>query len=160
MIIHVATAEHWPQIWGFMREIVAAGETFAWEPDVTEELARSRWFRTPGRTLVALDGDRVLGTAAVYPNLPGPGSHVASASFMVDPAAGGRGVGRRLGDAAIEVAQADGYRAMQFNAVVQTNTRAVSLWLSLGFTVVGTVPDAFRSPTHGYVGLHVMHRVL
>ncbi len=50
-----------------------------------------------------------------------------------------------------------GYRGIQFNAVVETNTAAVALWESLGFVVVGTVPEAFDHPVHGYVGLHVMH---
>jgi ribosomal protein S18 acetylase RimI-like enzyme len=43
---------------------------------------------------------------------------------------------------------------------VETNTAAVRLWQSLGFRIIGTVPEAFHHPTHGYVGLHVMHRPL
>jgi GNAT superfamily N-acetyltransferase len=81
-------------------------------------------------------------------------------SFMVDPAHAGRGVGRTLGEHVIGWARAQGYRAMQFNAVVETNTRAVSLWRSLGFQILATVPEAFHHPVHGYVGLHVMHRRL
>ena len=93
-------------------------------------------------------------------NRQGPGSHVASASFMVDPRASARGVGCALGEDALAWARASGFRAIQFNAVVETNTRAVRLWRSLGFEIVGTVPDAFRHPTDGYVGLHVMYRRL
>ena len=85
---------------------------------------------------------------------------VATASFMVDPAHGGKGVGRALGTAVLNRARADGYRAMQFNAVVETNTGAVRLWQALGFTVLTTVPEAFHHPTHGYVGMHVMWRSL
>jgi ribosomal protein S18 acetylase RimI-like enzyme len=76
---------------------------------------------------------------------------------MVDPRRGGRGVGRALAEHVIAWARASGYRAIQFNAVVETNTRAVALWRSLGFGIVGTVPEAFRHPAHGYVGLHIMH---
>src|SRR6201995_1457627 len=95
----------------------------------------------PGRTVGASDtAGVVLGTASMYPNRPGPGSHVASASFMVDPRASGQGVGRALGEEALEWARTNGFRAMQFNAVVATNTRAVALWRSLGFEIVGTVP--------------------
>ena len=65
-----------------------------------------------------------------------------------------------LGEWALEWAREQGYAAMQFNAVVETNTAAVALWRDLGFTVVGTVPEAFDSATHGLVGLHVMHRYL
>jgi GNAT superfamily N-acetyltransferase len=85
---------------------------------------------------------------------------VATASFMVADAARGRGVGRALGEDAIAWAAAAGFRSMQFNAVVESNAAAVALWRSLGFTIVGTVPEAFRSPAHGFVGLHVMLRRL
>jgi ribosomal protein S18 acetylase RimI-like enzyme len=79
---------------------------------------------------------------------------------LVDPDRAGGGVGRALGEHVLEAARADGYRAMQFNAVVETNTGAVSLWRSLGFEVLATVPEAFDHPTKGYVGLHIMHRRL
>jgi len=61
---------------------------------------------------------------------------------------------------ALDWARAQGYAAVQFNAVVETNTVAVALYKSLGFDVVGTVPEAFDHPSLGLVGLHVMHRRL
>ena len=79
---------------------------------------------------------------------------------MVDPRAAGRGVGRALGEDALAWARSRGFRAMQFNAVVETNTRAVTLWRSLGFAVLATVPEGFRHPEHGYVGLHIMYQRL
>jgi L-amino acid N-acyltransferase YncA len=163
MKIRDATAADWPAIWPFLHEIVAAGETYAYDRDMTEEQARRLWMiEPPGRTVVAVDDDggAVLGTASMYANRPGPGSHVASASFMVDPARAGRGTGRALGEAMLAWARERGFRAVQFNAVVETNTRAVALWRSLGFEVIGTVPEAFAHPTEGYVGLHVMYRRL
>ncbi|CAM3908732.1 GNAT family N-acetyltransferase [Nocardiopsis gilva] len=96
----------------------------------------------------------------MYPNQPGPGAHVASASFMVAPGRAGKGVGRALGTHVLDRARADGYRGMQFNAVVETNTRAVGLWRSLGFGIVGTVPGAFQHPEQGDVGLHIMYQRL
>jgi GNAT superfamily N-acetyltransferase len=114
----------------------------------------------PGRTVVAMDGDAVLGSAKFGPNRPGRGAHVATASFMVDPAHQGRGVGSALGRYAVEWARTAGFRSMQFNAVVETNTVAVKLWQSLGFEIMGTVPEAFDSASHGLVGLHVMYRRL
>jgi L-amino acid N-acyltransferase YncA/predicted enzyme related to lactoylglutathione lyase len=150
----------WPAIWPFMREIVAAGETYTWPRDVPEADARAGWFPAGGRTFVAVDSGAVVGTAKVTPNQGGPGAHVANGSVMVDPGHAGRGVGRALGAHALAAAAADGYRAMQFNAVVATNTRAVALWRSLGFAVVGRVPEAYDSPTHGLVDLLVMHRRL
>ncbi|MGB2566910.1 GNAT family N-acetyltransferase [Micromonospora citrea] len=162
MRIRAATDADWPAVWPFLRQIVAAGETYTWPPDVDEATARGMWLlRPPGRTVVAVDPDgTVLGSAKLTPNQAGPGDHVANASFMVAPAAAGRGVGRALGEHVLDLARADGYRAMQFNAVVATNTRAVALWRSLGFEVVGRVPDGFRHPTEGYVDLLVMHRRL
>jgi GNAT superfamily N-acetyltransferase len=76
---------------------------------------------------------------------------------MVDPQRRGNGAGRALGEHAVEWARAAGYRGMQFNAVVETNTAAIALWRSLGFGIIGTVPGAFRHPEHGFVGLHVMY---
>ena len=106
------------------------------------------------------DDGTVLGTAVSGPNHEGPAAHVATASFMVDPTAGGRGVGRALGEHVLEQARADGFRSMQFNAVVETNDVAVGLWRRLGFDVLCTVPQAFEHPVHGYVGLHIMFRWL
>jgi GNAT superfamily N-acetyltransferase len=162
MEIRDATPEDWAAIWPFLRAIVAAGETYAYPRDLGEAPGRDLWMvEPPGRTVVAVGEDgTVLGTANMYANRTGPGSHVASASFMVDPAHGGRGVGRALGEHVVAWARDAGFRAIQFNAVVESNTRAVGLWRSLGFEVIGTVPEAFEHPTQGYVGLHVMHRRL
>jgi GNAT superfamily N-acetyltransferase len=162
--VHIrdATPADWPAIWPFLHEIVAARETYAYDPEMSEDTARGLWLLAPpGRTVVAVDVDgAVLGTAKMNPNQAGPGAHVASASFMVAPPAAGRGVGRALGEHVLGWARGEGYRSMQFNAVVETNTRAVALWRSLGFEVLATVPEAFRHPVHGFVGLHVMHRFL
>jgi GNAT superfamily N-acetyltransferase len=162
MLIRDATPDDWPAIWSFMRRIVAAGETFAWDRDISEERARAMWMhQPPGRTVVAVDADgTVVGTAETHPNYGGPGSHVANAGFMVDPDHAGRGIGRVLGEHVLEQARADGYRAMQFNAVVETNTHAVALWRSLGFEILATVPEAFHHPVKGDVGVHVMYRRL
>lgn len=156
--IRVATDADWPLVWPFFAAIVAAGETYAYPEDVTPETGRALWMEAPpARTVVAVDGGTVLGSAKMGPNRPGRGAHVATASFMVDPAHGGRGVGRALGRYAVDWARREGYLAMQFNAVVETNTAAVALWQSLGFEVLATVPEAFDHPRHGRVGLHVMY---
>jgi L-amino acid N-acyltransferase YncA len=162
VVVRDATAEDWPAIWGFLHGIIAAGETFSWDRDTGEEQARAMWLHEPpGRTVVAVDADgTVVGTAETHPNHGGGGAHVANAGFMVDPAHAGRGVGRALGEHVLEQARADGYRAMVFNAVVETNTHAVRLWRSLGFEVLATVPEGFNHPVDGYVGLHVMYRAL
>lgn len=162
MLIRDAEAVDWPSIWPFLRDIVAAGDTYTWPRDVTEEQARSMWMlEPPGRTVVAVAEDgTVLGSAKLNPNHLGPASHISSASFMVDPAYSGRGVGRALGEHVLDLARAEGYRAMQFNAVVETNTRAVALWRALGFEVLATLPEGFHHPSGRYVGLHIMYRRL
>jgi L-amino acid N-acyltransferase YncA len=162
MDIRAATPADWPHLYPIFDAVVAAGETYAYPEGLSEAAARDLWLEPPpGHAVIAADaGGAALGTAKMGPNRPGRGDHVATASFMVAPAARGRGVGRALGRYAVGWARAAGYRAMQFNAVVETNTAAVALWRSLGFAVVGTVPEAFRHPEHGYVGLHVMHQRL
>jgi GNAT superfamily N-acetyltransferase len=156
-----AAAEDWPRIYPFYAAIVEAGETYAFPVDQSLEEARPWWMEEPpGLTIVALDADTILGSAKMGPNRPGRGAHVATASFMVDPSHRGRGVGRALGEYALAWARDAGYSAMQFNAVVATNTAAVSLWEELGFEIVGTVPEAFDHARHGRVGLHVMYRRL
>jgi ribosomal protein S18 acetylase RimI-like enzyme len=114
----------------------------------------------PGLTIVAVDGAQLLGTAKMGPNRPGPGSHIATASFMVAPGARGRGVGTAMCRFALDWAAQQGYAGMQFNAVAESNRSAVDLYKRLGFDIVGTVPGAFAHPTLGRVGLHVMYRSL
>jgi len=160
--IRPATDDDWPALWPMLRDNAAAAETYTWDPHIDESAARALWMKQPpGRTVVAVDSDgTVVGSAYIQPNQDGPGAHVANASFLVDPEHSGRGVARALCAHVLEQATTDGYRAMQFNAVVETNVRAVALWQSFGFEILATLPEAFRHPVHGYVGLHVMYRHL
>ncbi len=159
--IRDAVIDDWPDIWSFAGPILAAGETYAVDRDITAERA-CRWWMVvpPGRAFVAVLEGRVVGTARLGRNHDGGGAHVANASFLVDPAVSGRGIGQTLGEHVLAAARAAGFRAMQFNAVVETNAAAVRLWTSLGFAILTTVPEAFDHPRHGLVGLHVMHRRL
>jgi L-amino acid N-acyltransferase YncA len=161
MEIREFTDADWPAVLSIYQAVVNAGETYTYDPNWSEQHAREIWVEpAPGRTYVAIDGDRVVGTAHVGPNKPGRGSHVATASFMVDADTRGLGVGRALGAYILDVARSDGYSSMQFNAVVESNERAVRLWQELGFEIIGTVPKAFDHPTLGRVGLHIMYRQL
>lgn len=159
--IRPATDDDWPLIWPFFDEIVRAGETYAFPLDLTIETGRSWWMSDH---VVVLEeegpgGERaVLGSAKMGPNRPGRGAHIATASVMVDPAARGRGVGRRLAEHMVEWLRVQGFAGIQFNAVVETNTAALRLWHDLGFEIIGTVPGAFESTSRGRVGLHVMYR--
>jgi L-amino acid N-acyltransferase YncA len=161
VVIRAATVADWPGIWSFMAGIVAAGETYTYPQDMGSDEGRAAWMLAePWVVLVAAEDGRILGTAKYGPNWPGRGSHVANASFVVDPSAAGRGIGRALAQRVLADARAGGYRAMQFNAVVETNAAAVALWESLGFSILATVPEAFDHPSAGPVGLHIMHRPL
>ncbi|MEU8264874.1 GNAT family N-acetyltransferase [Micromonospora sp. NPDC048999] len=156
MRIREFTEPDWAQVWPIVEDVITAGETFPYDPQWPAEVAYEVWVeRPPGHTVVAEADGRILGTAKMGANKPGPGSHVATASFMVATDARGRGVGR-----ALDWASSRGYAAMQFNAVVEANVAAVELYRRLGFAVIGTVPEAFAHPSLGRVGLHVMHRPL
>ena len=158
--IREATENDWPRIWPFFRAICAEGETYVYPYEPTEEEGRAMWMeRPPGLTVVAVDeAGTVLGSAKMGPNRPGPGAHIATASYMVDEAAAGRGIGRALGEYSLKWAREQGYHGMQFNAVVESNARAVHLWQAIGFRIIGTVPGAYKSAKHGYVGIHVMYQ--
>jgi L-amino acid N-acyltransferase YncA len=157
VIIRDATDEDWPSIGSFFAAIVRAGATYAYPENLSSDEAQALWMaEPPGRTVVAVSDDRILGSATMGPNRPGRGSHIATASFMVDPEHQGRGAGRALGLHVVSWARASGYLGMQFNAVVETNHAAVHLWQELGFEILGTVPEAFDHREYGYVGLHVM----
>lgn len=159
MLIRAFTAADWPEVWPIVREIVRAQQTFAYDPCLTAEQAYGTWIEaSPGLTVVAIAGGRVVGTAKMGPNQAGPGSHVSTASFMVTAGSRGQGVGTSLCRFALSWAMERGYAGMQFNAVVATNRTAVELYQRHGFTVIGTVPRAFAHPTLGGVGLHVMYR--
>ena len=163
--IREATAQDWAAIWEILEPVIRAGETFTWDRDTTEDQARAKWFKTaPGQTFVAVgEGELdavVLGTGELHPNQGGGGSHVANAGYMVRPGYGGRGIARALCAYSLDAARAAGFRAMQFNAVVESNSRAVAAWQGMGFESLATIPEAFQHPQLGYVGLHVMYRVL
>lgn len=159
MQIRTATESDWPSIRRFFSAIVEAGETYAYPLDLDEASAHDLWMEPPpGHVVVAVDdAGRILGSAKMGPNRPGRGAHIATASFMVDPDAQARGVGRALGEYMVDWVRRQGFRGIQFNAVVETNHGAVHLWKSLGFEVIGTVPEAFDHRRDGLVGLHVMY---
>jgi L-amino acid N-acyltransferase YncA len=159
--IRQATERDWPLIYPIYAAIMAEGKTYAFPEDQTLEQAQPWWMEVPpGQTVVAASDGIITGSAKMGPNRPGRGSHVATASFLVDPARQGEGTGRALGQYVLDWCRSAGFEAIQFNAVVETNAAAVHLWTSLGFTIIGTVPAAFDHPDHGKVGLHVMHRYL
>lgn len=152
----------WPGIWKIFRKVVAAGDTYPYLPDISEHEARVIWMKSGGRevTYVARRVDEIVGTAYLRANGLGLADHIANAGWMVDPRFQGHGIGRPFAEHVIEEARRLGYHGMQFNGVVATNTGAVALWESLGFSIVGTVPDAFRHSKGEMVPVHIMYRRL
>jgi L-amino acid N-acyltransferase YncA len=156
-VIRDARDGDWPRIWPIVHDVVTEQRTFPYDPAMTEPEARRAWLLDPpARVVVSVDGEQVTGTANMYPNRPGPGSHVASGSLMVAREARGTGVGRALATDLVAWARGSGFAAIQFNAVVEVNTAAIRLYESLGFVTLGTAPGAFRHPDHGDVGLRIL----
>lgn len=155
-----ATDADWPAIWRIISSVVASGDTYTLESDVAEPVAKEYWTGSGIAVYVAEADGVIVGTYALKANQRGLGAHVANAGYMVDPKCFGRGIGGRLGEHSLETARKAGFLAMQFNAVVSTNHRAIALWERLGFRTVGTVPKAFRHLHLGLVDLLVMHRFL
>ncbi|HVI34348.1 GNAT family N-acetyltransferase [Phenylobacterium sp.] len=161
MLIRPARAEDAAAIWSIIGPTIRAGETYALDPDMSEGEALAYWLAPEKETFVAEDDEgRIVGTYFMRPNHAGGGAHVCNCGYMTGAAATGRGVARTMCEHSLRHGRARGYRAMQFNFVVSTNTRAVRLWQSLGFDIAGRLPLAFRHPTQGYVDVLVMFQPL
>jgi GNAT superfamily N-acetyltransferase len=158
----LAADDDWPRIWPIWHAVVQAGDTYVYPPTTDEAAARAAWMLPPpGEVWIIEDGGAdVVATAQIRPIHQGFGDHVANAGFMVHPAHAGRGIGRLLGETVLARARELGFEAMQFNAVVATNERALALWRALGFAVVGTIPGGYRHSSKGRVDLLIMHRLL
>jgi len=158
--IRVATNADCDAIWKIFHEVVAAGDTYPINPEISREDAFAYWFQTGARAFVAERDGQTVGIYTLHANQSGGGAHVANAAFMVPTAARGQGIGRAMGEHCLKEARRLGFRAMQFNFVVSTNESAVKLWQKLGMKIVGTLPGAFRHPEKGYVDVYVMFRSL
>jgi len=159
--IRPATLTDRAAIWAILEPVIRAGETYALDRAMGEDAALAYWFTPGNRVFVAEDtAGVVLGTFLLRANQPGGGAHVANCGYMTAQAATGRGVARAMCLHSLDQARAAGFRAMQFNFVVASNTRAVALWRACGFAVVGTLPGAFAHPSLGDVDALVMFRQL
>lgn len=160
MLIRPATPDDVAAIWAVIEPVIRAGETLTLGRDMTQDDALAYWFGADKEVFVAEEDGVVLGTYYLRANQTGGGAHVANAGYVTGAAAIGRGVARAMGLHSIGHAKARGFRAMQFNFVVSSNVRAVGLWQSLGFEVVGRLPGAFDHPVEGFVDALVMVRAL
>ncbi|MEO8699508.1 MAG: GNAT family N-acetyltransferase [Kofleriaceae bacterium] len=157
LAIRAAGAADHDAIWAALEPVIRAGETYALPRDWSRETALAYWFAPAHEVFVA---GETLGTYFLQANQQGGGAHVANCGYITSLAATGRGVARAMCAHSLERARERGFRAMQFNLVVATNTRAVALWQTMGFAITGTLPGAFAHPTLGDVDAHVMYRRL
>jgi ribosomal protein S18 acetylase RimI-like enzyme len=160
MEIRAAAPADADAIWRILEPRIRAGETYPLPVDLTREDALGDWFAPGHDVFVAVNEGRVVGTYYMRANHIGNGSHVANCGYMTGSSIEHRGVGRAMCLHSLGEAKRRGFRAMQFNFVVSTNERAVRLWQSCGFEIVGRLPGAFRHPIHGYVDAFVMYQSL
>jgi ribosomal protein S18 acetylase RimI-like enzyme len=160
MQIRPAVAADAAAIWAIIGPIIRAGETYALDRDLREDTALTYWMGADRDTFVAEDDGLILGTYYLRANQQGGGRHVCNCGYMTSAAAAARGVARAMYAHSVAHARSKGYRAMQFNFVVSVNERAVRLWLSLGFEIVGRLPGAFQHPAKGFVDALVMFKTL
>lgn len=160
LLIRPARQDDAAAIWAIVGPTIRAGETYTLGRDMSEDDALGYWFGADKETFVAEADGVVLGTYFLRANQAGGGGHVCNAGYMTGAAAVGRGVARAMCLHSLDHAKARGFRAMQFNFVVSSNVRAVGLWQSLGFEIVGRLPGAFDHPAEGFVDALVMFRAL
>lgn len=160
VLIRAAVDADRSAVLGIVAPVLRAGETYAVDRDLDDAGVLAFWFAANHQVFVATDDGETIGTYYLMPNQGGGGAHVANCGYMTAPAARGKGVARTMCAHSLEQARSRGFRAMQFNHVVSTNTRAVELWKSMGFAIVGTLPAAFHHPSQGYVDSYVMFRSL
>jgi ribosomal protein S18 acetylase RimI-like enzyme len=159
MIIRSARSEDKPAIWAIMEPVIRAGETYTLDRNMSETDALAYWCGADKNTYVAEADNIIVGTYYLRSNQAGGGRHVCNCGFMTSAEATGRGIARLMCEHALKQAHDHGFRAMQFNFVVSVNERAVRLWQSLGFEIVGRLPSAFEHPTEGYVDALVMFQL-
>ena len=147
-------------LWGLLAPVFRAGDTYAIDRDIARQEALAYWCGPPRRVFVAEHAGDILGSYYIVRNQAGGGTHVCNCGFVTAPVAQGRGVARTMLAHSMTTARQHGFRAMQFNFVVSTNTRAIEIWARAGFEVVGRLPGAFKHPENGYVDALVMHRTL
>lgn len=160
MILRRAEPADFDAIWPLLRDVFRAGTTYAVDPAISKDDARTYWMTSARATFVAENNGRVFGTYYIRTNQPGGGAHICNCGYIVAPDARGQGLAAMMCDHSQHEARALGYSAMQFNFVLDSNASALRLWRRLGFAIVGTIPDAFDHPTDGMVAAHVMYKRL
>ncbi len=147
-------------IWRILEPVFRASETYPIPRDISRADALAYWRSAEHSVFIAEDGGNIVGTYYLRANNKGGGAHVANCGYMVAAQATGKGVARTMCEHSLGLARERGFTAVQFNFVIASNERAVGLWQSCGFDIVGTLPAAFAHPTLGLVDAYVMTRKL
>ena len=138
-----------PAMRAVWNEVVRAGNAFPQTAPLTPAQAAAFFAEQTHCAVAEWDGV-VAGLYILHPNNIGRCGHIANASYAVAHGQRGRHIGRALVTDCVEKARAHGFRLLQFNAVVASNTAARRLYESLGFTRIGAVPGGFAHDDGSY----------
>jgi len=157
MIIRLAIENDFDAVWAIFKSVVSVGDTYVFEPNTPKADLQKYWFAKYMQTYVAEINEQIVGTYIIKPNQPGLGKHISNCSYMVHPQFRGQGIGGAMCQHSIDIAKQSNYKAIQFNIVISSNVAAVNLWKKFGFKIVGTIPNAFKHATLGFVDAFVMY---
>jgi len=160
MIIRKTEKEDFSRVWEIFKQVIEEREYYTYDEHTPRVYIEENWINEENLSYVAKIEGEIAGVYIVRPNQPGHGKHIANAAYMVDNRFRNHGIGRKLGEHSLLAAKEVGYHAMQYNFVVSTNVGAIKLWQSLGFDIIGTIPEAFHHFEKGYVDAHIMYRKL
>ncbi len=141
-------------------EVIQTGDTWIFAPDSSKEKLLDYFFDKKKYLYVAEIESEIVGFFFLTENQKDLGSHIANAGYMVSPGQQIKGIGRAMANFSLIEAKILGFQAMQFNFVVKTNEKAVHLWQSLGFQIIGEIPEAFQHSELGLVNAFIMYKKL
>ncbi|WP_046006361.1 GNAT family N-acetyltransferase [Pseudoalteromonas rubra] len=159
-MIRIMTQSDFQRFWPTFKAVIEQQETYAFDPDMSQQAAYALWCEKVDCAYVMVEGDEILGSYYLKANAMGPSNHICNCGYMVTTQARGKGVARTLCEHSQNEAKARGYLAMQFNSVVASNQVAVQLWQRLGYQIIGTIPKAYRHPRLGFTDSHIMYKWL
>lgn len=159
-MIRAMTQADFTAFWPHFKAVIKAQQSYAFDPDMSEQQAYQLWCQLPLSSFVFEQDNKILGSYYIKPNAMGPSKHICNCGYMVSEAARGQGVARKLCVHSQTEALKLGFKAMQFNSVVSSNTVAISLWQKLGFSIIGTIPKAYKHPELSYIDCLIMHKQL
>jgi GNAT superfamily N-acetyltransferase len=145
-------------VWRILEPIIRGGDVYALPPNMSEAEGIGFWFAPENEVYCAEEAGEMLGVAYLRENSKRSGQGVANGGYATAKSAESRGVARALCLYTLQRASELGFREMQFNYVISTNSRAVRLWKNLGFVIAEVLLKDFEHPRLGHVDVFVMVR--